>query len=168
MRIAHRILLPGGALVLAALPLLPARLASAADVRGTISYHGKSAALRFAAMITGPDEVDGKKTIRRVVLTGADLRSTIARCPTMSCVDAAVADGMEIDFDAGPRLNYWVVLDGQKTQYSGTAVPESLTAGANDARRIAGRLSIDDSAAGGPAIEVEFDAPLVRTFDRSR
>ena len=31
---------------------------------------------------------------------------------------------MTVDFDAGPRLNYWVVANGQKIQYSGTAKPD--------------------------------------------
>jgi hypothetical protein len=117
-------------------------------------------------MVRGPDAVDGKKTLRRLVLTAEDSAPAIARCATMSCVDAAVTEGMEVDFDAGPRLNYWIALDGQRIQYSGTAVPASFAATSNDQRRIAGRLSIDDSSAGGPAIDVELDAPLVRTFDR--
>ena len=119
-------------------------------------------------MVTGPDALDPKKTIRRLVLSSSDIGAKVAACSAMDCVDAALTDGMEVDFDAGPRLNYWVALDGQKTQYSGTAVPASFAAAANDAKRIAGRLSIDDSAAGGPAIEAEFDAPLVRAFARAR
>jgi hypothetical protein len=31
---------------------------------------------------------------------------------------------MTVDFDVSPRLNYWVVGNGQKVQYSGTAKPE--------------------------------------------
>jgi len=133
---------------------------------GAITYRGKSAAIRHAAMVQGLDAVDGKKTLRRLVLTAADSAPAIERCATMACVDAAVTEGMEVDFDAGPRLNYWIALDGQRIQYSGTAVPESFAATSSDRRRMAGRLAIDDSSAGGPAIDVELDAPLVRTFSR--
>ncbi len=135
---------------------------------GTIAYRGRTAAPAHAYLVRGPDAVDEKKVVRRLVLTTSDLGPKIAACESMSCVDANVTEGMEVDFDAGPRLNYWIALDGQKVQYSGTAVPESFASRANDARRIAGRLSIDDTAAGGPKIAIEFDAPLVRAFDRAR
>lgn len=136
--------------------------------RGTIDYRGARRVLRYAAAVRGPDAVDEKKRIRRLVLSPADLGPAIARCETMACVDAAVTEGLEVDFDAGPRLNYWIALDGQKTQYSGTTVPAAFVATADDARRLAGRLSIDDTRTGGPAIEAEFDAPFVRAFERAR
>ena len=62
-----------------------------------------------------------------------------------------------MDLDAGPRLNYWLVLNGQKTQYSGTAKPETLKATANTPERVAGKLNIDDSKAGGGKIDIDFD-----------
>ena len=36
--------------------------------------------------------------------------------------------------------------------------------GGDDAKRLAGTLSIDDSAAGGPRLEVEFAATLLKEF----
>lgn len=168
MRTGPRALPAGAELLFAALPLFLAPSASAGGARGTISYGARKSAIAHAYLVKGPDAVDDRKVIRRLVLTTTDIGPKIAACATMSCVDANVTEGMEVDFDAGPRLNYWVALDGQKTQYSGTAVPDSLAASANDARRLAGRLSIDDSSAGGPAVDVEFDAPLVRAFDRAR
>jgi hypothetical protein len=118
-------------------------------------------------VVQGPDAVDAKKIIRRLVLTSTDVGSRLAGCPTMACVDSALTDGVEVDFDAGPRLNYWVALKGQLIQYSGTADPGAF-AGKNGGEGIAGRLTIDDSAAGGPKIDVTFDAPLVRKLDRAR
>ena len=33
---------------------------------------------------------------------------------------------------------------------------------ANDAKRIAGKLAFDDAGAGGPKVDIEFDAALVK------
>ncbi|HET7451485.1 MAG TPA: hypothetical protein VFL12_01980, partial [Thermoanaerobaculia bacterium] len=92
-------------------------------VSGTIAYRGRAVALAHAWLVRGPDTVDEKKILRRLVLTGNDVGAKIAACASMGCVDALVTEGMEIDFDAGPRLNYWVAIAGQKVQYSGTADP---------------------------------------------
>ena len=73
-----------------------------------------------------------------------------------------LTDGLSINFDSGPRLNYWMVLNDQKVQYSGTLKPEVLMTTASDAKHIAGKLSFDDAAAGGPRVDVEFDATLVK------
>jgi hypothetical protein len=150
------------------LALVPVSGAPGGAASGTIAYRGRSLSLAHAYLVRGPDAIDEKKTIRRLVLSTVDLGPKIAACGSMACVDANVTEGMEVDFDAGPRLNYWIALDGQRVQYSGTAVPESFISRTTDARRLAGRLSIDDSAAGGPVIGADFDAPLVRTFDRAR
>ncbi len=80
----------------------------------------------------------------------------------MSCMDSGLTEGLEISFDSGPRLNYWMVLNGQKIQYSGTLKPEVLAASASDAKRMAGKLAFDDAGAGGPQVDVEFDAALVK------
>lgn len=141
--------------------------ASAVKTSGTIAYKGTTAALRYAAVVKGPDAIDEKKIIRRLVLSPTDVGSKLAACATMACVDSALADGVEVDFDAGPRLNYWLVLKGQLIQYSGTADPAAFT-GKSGGDGIAGRLTIDDTAAGGPKIDAAFDAPLLRRFDRAR
>ena len=84
----------------------------------------------------------------------------------MSCSDGSLREGMTVDFGSGPRLNYWVVLNDQRVQYSGTAKPESFTARADGAGKLAGRLSIDDSGAGGAVVDVDFDATLVKDFSK--
>jgi hypothetical protein len=158
---------PPGALLCAALLLLP-RPSSAANARGSVVYGARTAPIAHAYLIHGPDAVDPKKKLRRLVLSTAEIGPKVAGCSTMACVDDALADGVEIDFDAGPRLNYWLVLEAKKVQYSGTADPAAFAAKRNDGRRIAGRISIDDSGAGGPKIDATFDAPIAKEIDRVR
>ena len=89
-------------------------------------------------------------------------------CPTMSCVDGVIPEGMEIDLDAGPRLNYWLTLNNQMLQYSGTARPEVLKIAGQDPKRLAGTLAIDDTAASGPKVDVEFAATLLKEITAAR
>jgi hypothetical protein len=72
--------------------------------------------------------------------------------------------GMTIDLDNGPRINYWVALNGQRVQHSGTLEPKVLGATANDAKRVAGKLAFDQSGSGGAKVDVQFDAPLAKAF----
>ena len=89
-------------------------------------------------------------------------------CKKMNCLSADLDDGVTVDLVAGPRLNYWVALKGQMVQYSGTAKPETLKATANTAAKVAGKLAIDDSAAGGGKIDIEFDVPLLVELKAAR
>lgn len=154
-----------GALV--ALAMLGGAAASPADAdpaKGTVTQAGRTATIRHAWLVVGPDAVEPKKTIRQVVLSADDLGAKLQACARMGCASGLVGDGMTIDFDAGPRLNYWVSLNGQRVQYSGTEPASSFAATANDGKRIAGRLAIDKTASGGPKLDVTFDAPLAKTF----
>jgi hypothetical protein len=67
-----------------------------------------------------------------------------------------------VNLDGSPRLNYWITLNGQKIQYSGTEPVAALAAKVNDGKRVAGTLRFDKTGAGGPKVEVEFDAALVK------
>jgi hypothetical protein len=138
---------------------LCASLAAAADAKGTVIYKTRTADLKYAYLVKGPDAVS-KQVIRRLILSASDLGAKISACKTMSCTDSDLNEGLSVNFDSGPRLNYWMVLNGQKIQYSGTLKPEVLKATANDAKRIAGKLTFDDAGAGGPKVDVEFDATL--------
>lgn len=151
-----------------ALTLGIAASASAGSAKGTVTYKGTTATIAHAYLVKGPDAIEPTKTIRRIVLTTADLEPKLAACKTMGCTDGEVTEGMTIDLDAGPRLNYWVALKGQMVQYSGTAKPETLTTTADDAKHLAGTLAIDDSAAGGAKVDVQFDAPLVKELTAAR
>jgi hypothetical protein len=75
---------------------------------------------------------------------------------------------MTVDLDAGPRLNYWISLNDQRVQYSGTAMPVALKLTTDTPTRLAGKLTIDDTAAGGPKIDVDFDTPLVQEMKAAR
>jgi hypothetical protein len=107
------------------------------------------------------------KTIRQLIFTSADVGAKLQTCASMMCASGNVTEGMTVDFDVGPRLNYWVVGNGQKVQYSGTAKPdETLKLTADTAERLAGTLTIDDSAAGGAKVNVKFDAKTVKQFSK--
>jgi len=133
---------------------------------GKVVYKGATLAIRYAYLVRGPDAVDPKKMIRRLVLSPTDMEGKIRSCAEMRCSDGSLREGMTVDFDSGPRLNYWVVMNDQRVQYSGTAKPETFTARADGAGKLAGRLSIDDGTAGGAVVEVDFDAALVKEFSK--
>ncbi|MEO8344681.1 MAG: hypothetical protein ABI607_03200 [Betaproteobacteria bacterium] len=133
---------------------------------GTLTYAAKSGAItmspKFAYLVKGPDAVDNSKIIRHLILSPTDLGAKIAACKTLSCTDGDLKNGMTVDLDVGPRLNYWVVLNDQRVQYSGTQMPASLVLTTNSPTRLAGKLVFDDATAGGPKVEIVFDAPLLK------
>ncbi|MGH8715055.1 MAG: hypothetical protein ACREYB_13730 [Casimicrobiaceae bacterium] len=137
---------------------------------GTISYRSKAGAVvvmpRHAYLVKGPDTVTGN-TVRRIVLSASDLAPKLRSCATMMCGDGDMREGLTIDLDAGPRINYWFVADGQRIQYSGTAEASSLRLTTDTPRRLAGRWNVDERAAGGPQVHVEFDAALLKVFTKA-
>ena len=165
--VRRRVLHSGTAAVLA----LVCGAACADGVSGSIAYAAKSGPIvvtpKYAYLVAGPDEVSGKP-MRRVVLAAADVAPKIRACEAMSCSDGGLREGMTIDFDAGPRLNYWLVGNDQRVQYSGTAEPTSLRLVANTPQRLAGKWDLDARAAGGPQIQIEFDAALLKTMKQAR
>ncbi len=143
--------------------------AVAADTgSGSIDYKGRVAALKYAWLVTGPSDMEPGKQVRRLILSATDIGGKLAACKTFSCTDGEVTEGMTVDFTGGPRINYWVALNGQKVQYSGTARPEAFAASANEPKRLAGRLAIDDAAAGGPKVSATFDVTLAKEFSVAR
>lgn len=135
--------------------------ASAGDAKGTVKYKDRTADVKYAYLVKGPDSVT-KQTIRRLILSTKDLSAKIAACKTMSCTDSDLDDGLSVNLESGPRLNYWMVMNGQKIQYSGTEPVGSLAAKTDDAKKLAGTLKFDKTGAGGPKVDVEFDAPMVK------
>ena len=91
-----------------------------------------------------PYKRDPGKTIRRLILSAGDIGAKLQACKTMSCASGQVTEGMTVDFDTPPRLDYRVAVNGQKVRYSYGAMPEAFVARANDAGRVAGKLIIDD------------------------
>ena len=158
-----------GFLALALTVALPSGSQGAAGkAKGSLTHKGKAVALAHAYLVTGPDAVDSKKTVRRLILTGKDLGAKMRGCQTMSCTDGEVTEGLVVDIDGGPRLNYWMALNDQKVQHSGTQRPAALKATADEPKRLAGKLSFDDTASSGPKVDVEFDAGLVKEFKAAR
>jgi hypothetical protein len=151
--------------------VLAAAIASAAcaadTAAGSISYKGQTAALKYAWLVSGPSDMEPGKTVRRLVMSTTDIGAKLQACATFSCTDGSVTDGMTVDFTGGPRLLYWIAMNGQKVQYSGTAQPQTF-AGANDPTRLAGTLAIDDAGAGGPKIDAKFDVTLLKDFKKAR
>jgi hypothetical protein len=135
--------------------------AHAGDAKGTVGYKGRNADVKFAYLVKGPDAVT-KQPIRRLILSSKDLGAKIAACKTMSCTDSDLDEGLSINLEAGSRFNYWMVMNGQKIQYSGTEPTSSLTAKTDDAKKLAGTVRFDKTSAGGPKVDVEFDAPMVK------
>ena len=148
--------------------LASAAAAADGEAKGTLSYKGKILTFRYAYFIKGPDQVDPKKIIRRIILTSSDVEAKLRACRTMSCVDGEIPEGIEVNLDAGPRLNYWLTLNNQMLQYSGTARPEVMKIAGQDPKRLAGTLAIDDTAAGGPKVDAEFTAILLKELTAAR
>ena len=162
------------AMVAGAIALAFAGNVAAADgsAKGTLTYKSNAGAFtmtpKYAYLVKGPDAVDNTKIVRHLILSSTDLGAKIQACKTMSCTDADLNNGMTVDLDAGPRLNYWVVLNNQRVQYSGTEPPASLTLTADTPTRLAGTLVFDGTAAGGPQVNVEFDAPMLMELKLAR
>jgi hypothetical protein len=136
-------------------------LAAGNDAKGTLTYKGRTATPKYAYLVKGPDAVT-KQPIRRLILSATDLSAKIAGCKTMSCTDSDLTEGMSVNLEPGARFNYWVSLDDQRVQYSGTEPVAALSAKTDDAKRMAGTLRFDKTAAGGPKVDIEFDAALVK------
>ena len=153
-------------IVVVAVACMPAHVAFAAgsDASGALAYKGGTVTFKYAWLVKGPYERDSTKTVRRLILSSKDIGAEIQACKTMSCADGKVTEGMTMDFDVSPRLDYWIALNGQKVQYSGAAMPDAFAARANDPAHLAGKLAIDDVAAGGPKVDAEFDVTVFKTF----
>lgn len=156
------------ALVAFTLTLSLPLLAADGTAKGTVAYKTNTAAIKHVWLVKGPDAADPKVTIRHLVFSAADIGAKVKACKAMNCVDADLDDGVTVDLDAGPRLNYWIVLKGQRIQYSGTAKLDKLKATVNSPTRVAGKLAIDDTAAGGGKVDIEFDAPLLAELKAAR
>ena len=150
-------------LALAALALMDVAMAD--EATGTVNYKGRTATLKYAYLVKGPDEMDQETIIRRVILSQTDIAADIQACTTLGCCTNNLTEGITVDLDAGSRLNYWVVLNDQLVQYSGTEQTTALEATQDEPGRVAGTLNIDDTEADGPKVEATFDAALLTEFE---
>lgn len=147
-------------------------VASAGEVKGTLIHKAKgkevTVTFKHAYLITGPDDMEPGKIIRRLVLSANDIGAKILSCQTMSCAAGQLTEGLTVDLDAGERLIYWLSINDGLVQYSGTAKPAGLKATVDQPGKLAGKLSLDDSAAGGPRVDVDFDTVLLKEFKATR
>jgi hypothetical protein len=158
---------------LAAIVLVPLiSLKAAEKANGTLTYKGAkktfTVALKHAYLVKGPDTFEKDKTVSRLVFSTSDFSTAIKETDALNGFDGKLMEGMIVELDGGPRLNYWIVLNDQLVQYSGTVEPAVLKSTANTADHLAGKLRFDDSKAGGPKVDVEFDAPLLKSFSKAR
>lgn len=158
-RVRHR------AAALAALLLLAAAGTAAATntAKGSLEYNGRPATVRYAYLVSGPDRTTGKP-IRRLLVSASDLGPRIQSCKTMACVNAALGEGISVDLGDAPRFGYWVTLNNQRIQHSGVEDRAALKARIDTSKQLAGTLRFDRVKAGGPKVDVEFDAALARTL----
>ena len=141
---------------------------AAGEAKGTLSHKGKVVVLTRAYLVTGPDAVDPEKMVRRLILSGKDVGSKVRACQTMGCASDGIMEGLVVDLEGGPRLSYWMTINDQLVQHSGTKPTAVLKPSADEPKRLAGKLSFDDTASLGPKVDVEFDAMLVKEFQAAR
>ncbi|MGH7891670.1 MAG: hypothetical protein ACREN0_05310 [Thermodesulfobacteriota bacterium] len=140
--------------------------AAGGTAKGTIKIKDKTVDLKYAYLVKGPDAFDSSKTVSTVIITPNDISKEITECKSASCA-SGITEGMTVgkeDFGSTTRVVYWVVTNAGMMQYSGNDDVSALVLTTDTADRMAGKLTIDDSAADGPKIDVEFDAPLVKEF----
>lgn len=140
--------------------------AAGGTAKGTIKIKDKTVDVKYAYLVKGPDMFDSSKTVSTVIITPSDISQKISECKNASCA-SGITEGMTVgkeDFGSTTRVVYWVVTNDGMMQYSGNDDVSALALTTDTADRMAGKLTIDDSAADGPKIDVEFDAPLAKEF----
>ena len=152
-----------------ALWLATSAMALAGDsASGTISFKGEKGVVKYGFLVRGPDEMDPSKTVLRLYLSSADIGAKIKACKTLSCADSALSDGAMVDFADSRHLGYAVRLSGGRLQYSGGTNREAFTLTKEEPNHLAGKLHIDDSAAGGAVVDATFDLTVTNTFTSVR
>ena len=143
--------------------------ALAADkASGTVAFKTYSSSVKYAWLVRGPDEMDESKSVLRLYLSSADIGAAIKACKTLSCADAALTDGAMVDYSDASHLGYAVRLNGERVQYSGGTSGDAFVLSTSKPDHLAGKLHIDDSAAGGAKVDADFDLTLVNTFKSVR
>ena len=140
--------------------------AAGGTAKGTIKIKDKTVDAKYAYLVKGPDAFDSSKTVSTVIITPSDISQKISECKDASCA-SGITEGMTVgkeDFGSTTRVVYWVVTNDGMMQYSGNDDLSALAPTTDTADRMAGKLTIDDTAADGPKIDVEFDAPLAKEF----
>lgn len=140
--------------------------AAGGTANGTITLKDKTVDIKYAYLVKAPDNFEPEKTVSTVILTPTDISDKIEACDSASCA-TALTEGMTLgreDFGSTTRVVYWVVADDGMKQFSGNESLSSLELSSDTEEKMAGKFSVDTSAIDGPAINVEFDAPLTKEF----
>ncbi|MEZ4905963.1 MAG: hypothetical protein R2822_31450 [Spirosomataceae bacterium] len=149
---------------------LPATLQDKAD--GTLAYKGKSKtfnmAIKYVYLVEGPDTFTPSERNLRLLFSAKDISKEIKAATMLRHTDSALTDGegFQIDLVKGPRYHYWMVLNGGLVQYSGTIPLENFVTSVKTPTHVAGTFKQDNAGAGGPTIDVTFDATLLKKFDK--
>jgi hypothetical protein len=163
----YRIFLLAVFLGICGLVLSPSQASAAGGTaKGTIKLKDQTINLKYAYLVKGPDSFDPSKTVSTIIVTPNDISQKISECQNLSCA-GGISEGMTIgkeDFGSTTRVVYWVVTKDGMMQYSGNANVSALVLSTDKPDRMAGKLNVDDSAADGAKIDVEFDAPLAKEF----
>ncbi|MBY4596950.1 hypothetical protein [Ottowia caeni] len=140
--------------------------AQAGEASGTLVHQARSGPIevkpKHAYLVVGPNFEN--KTVRLLVLSEADMTAAIKGCDRLGCVAGELMAGTTVEFDAGSRMGYWFVANGQRVQHSDTARPETMNLSQNTPQRLAGQWSLTGGV--GPTGSVKFDATLVKTFSK--
>ena len=155
-----------GRLLLATV-VLSVTVAAASPAKGTIAFKTGTVPIKFAFYVKGPDSIDPKTIVRRLIFSATDLTATLQKCATMSCADGSGSDAVMVDL-VKPRPTFWMNLNKGTVQNSGMADPKGLTLTTDTATQLAGKISFDATKSGGPKVDAEFDAPLLKEFTRAR
>ena len=141
----------------------PAFAAGSDSAKGTLILQGEdkpvSVELTHAYYITGPDQFDPKKTTRRLIFAGEDVRAAIDACDEASCAMHVFNDGMTLEMDDTSSVRYWAHV--RPMQYGGMLERSALALGTDKPDRLAGSLKLVNS---GVTTTIVFDAALVKAF----
>ncbi len=129
---------------------------------GTIQYEGRTVTLKHAYLIAG-DNFGSK--VRKVILSAVDIGDRIAAADSLSSASGKLREGIAFEFDETlPFVGYWMAIDDQSVQVSAPIDRAVFTTTTSTADRIVGKVAFDKSGAGGPRVEVSFDAALLKEF----
>lgn len=140
--------------------------AAGGTAKGTIKYKVKTMDIKYAYLVKAPDTFEPSKIASTIILSPKDISKEIAACDSAMCA-TGLTEGMTVgkeDLGGTMRVVYWYVTNDGLMQYSGNDDLSALVLTTDTADRMAGKLTVDDSAADGPKIDVEFDAPLAKEF----
>ncbi|GAA0723275.1 hypothetical protein [Dokdonella soli] len=154
---------------IAAMFTLAAPAVLAADAAsGTVAFKTFSSPVKYAYLVRGPHEFIPNQTVSRIYLSSSDVGAKIKACQTLSCADRALTDGAMVDYGDARHLDYALRLNGERAQYSGSTDADAFKLTTNKPDHLAGKVHIDDAAAGGGKVDADFDLTVMNTFKSVR